>query len=112
MIDPALRARVIQAAAACRRCGVTQEQIAEALGASQSQISRILSGRSRRRSRLLEEVCLYAERLEGGVSAQAVAANTELMAAICATWDGSAAHARSLALVIRSLAALGSGRAR
>lgn len=105
-----MTARVLHAAAVCQRRGITQSQIAEALGASQSQISRILSGRSRRSSRLLEEVCLYAERLEGGVTSHAVAANKELMDAICATWDGSAAHAKSLSTVIRSLAALGPRR--
>lgn len=110
MIDPATAARVLNATAVCRRRGVTQSQIAEALGASQSQVSRILSGRSRRGSRLLEEVCLYIERLEGGVTSEAVAGNQELIDAICVTWDGSAAHAKSLAIVIRSLATLGPRR--
>jgi len=102
-----MSARVLRAAAVCRQRGITQSQVAMAVGASQSQISRILSGRSERGSRLLEEVCLYVERLEGGITPKAVAANRDLMDAICASWDGTAAHARALSAVIRSLAALG-----
>lgn len=106
MRDPALDARVLRAAEACRQFGVTQLQIAEAVGASQSQVSRILSGRGERESRLLEEVCLYVERQMGGVTPEAVRRNNDLIEAIRATWDGSHAHAKALSAVIRSLAAL------
>jgi transcriptional regulator with XRE-family HTH domain len=108
MLDLATKARVLRAAAVCRQHGITQGQIAKAVGANQSQISRILAGRSQRGSRLLEEVCLYVERFEGGVTADAVRGNDELLEAIRATWDGTAAHARALSTVIRSLAVLGS----
>jgi len=40
------------------------------------------------------------------VTADAVRDNTELVAAIQEAWDGSAAHARALSTVIRSLAVL------
>lgn len=57
-----------------------------------------------RASRLFEEVCLFVERFEGGISADAVRGNRELIEALQATWDGSASHAKALAAVIRSLA--------
>jgi transcriptional regulator with XRE-family HTH domain len=106
MIDSAIRARVLRAGEICRLHGITQAQIADALQASQSQISRILAARGVRPSRLLDEVCLYAERHEAGVTAEAVRANDELVEAVKCAWDGSAAHARALSTVIRSLSVL------
>jgi transcriptional regulator with XRE-family HTH domain len=106
MVDPAIEARALRAAEICRQRGITQAQIADALGASQSQVSRILSGSSLRQSRLFEEVCLYVERLDVGVTVDAIRHNAELLEALRATWDGSAAHAKALSTVIRSLAVL------
>lgn len=100
----------MRAADICRDRNITQAQIATALGASQPQVSRILQGKALRHSRLQEEVCLYIERLAGGVTCEAVRANDEMISALADTWDGSAAHAKALAVVIRSLAALGSPR--
>ncbi len=106
MMHTVPEARSRRAAEICRTRGITQAQIAEAVGASQSQVSRILSGRGIRESRLFEEVCLYVERFDVGVTVDAVRANLELLEALRVTWDGSAAHARALSTVIRSLAAL------
>ncbi len=106
MLLPKQAARLANAVRICRARGITQAQIAEALGASQSQVSRILAGRSLRASRLLEEVCLYVERFERGVTVDVVRSNDELVRAVQAVWDGSAAHARALAAVIRALGAL------
>jgi transcriptional regulator with XRE-family HTH domain len=106
MKQPSAEARAQRAAEICKQRGITQSQIAEALGASQSQVSRILSGRGIRESRLFEEVCLYVERLDVGVSTDAVRNNAELLEALRQTWDGSAAHARALSTVIRSLVVL------
>lgn len=100
------KARIIRAAGASRALGITQSEIAAAIGASQGQVSRILSAKIQRASRLLEEVCLYVERRSTGITTDAVCANTELIEALQATWDGSAAHAKVLAMVIRSLAGL------
>jgi transcriptional regulator with XRE-family HTH domain len=108
---PDQAARALRAAQTCRTLGLTQADIAVAVGASQSQVSRILKAKGLRTSRLFEEVCLYVERLEGGVTADAVRENEELIGALKATWDGSAAHARALSAVIRSLVVLGSNRA-
>lgn len=106
MLQPNLQIRVAWVAEICRERHISQSQIAEAVGASQSQVSRILSGNSQRPSRLLEDVCLYVERQVEGVSADAVRRSDELIEAVRSTWDGSAAHARALSTVIRSLAIL------
>lgn len=107
MIEASQRARVLKANDICRQRGLTQAQVADALGASQSQVSRILGGKGLRKSRLLEDVCLYLERVESGVTVDAVKSNEEMMEALRATWDGSAGHAKALAAVIRSLSVLG-----
>lgn len=109
MISPAQISRVLNAAAICRSLGVTQSQIAEALGVSQGQVSRILGGKVRRASRLFKDVCLYVERMDQGVTADAVRENEELINALQATWNGSSAHAKALAAVIRSTKALSIG---
>lgn len=101
-----LATRIQRAADICHQRGITQAEIAEAVGASQSQVSRILSGRGNRPSRLLEEVCLFVERRDQGVTADTVRANAELVDAVKSAWDGSATHARALATVIRSLSVL------
>lgn len=110
MISPSLKSRAMRAAQICRIHGITQAEIAEAVGASQPQVSRILKAQGLRASRLFEEVCLYVERFEGGVTPDAVRANEELIGALKITWDGSASHAKALSAVIRSLAVLGSSR--
>jgi transcriptional regulator with XRE-family HTH domain len=103
-----LEARAERARGICKKRGITQTQIADDLGVSQSQVSRILKGEGLRASRLAEEVCLYVEKCDGGgVTADSVKANSDLVNALAITWDGSAAHARALSAVIRSLSALG-----
>lgn len=102
-----LPGRIERARQICKRRGITQVEIATALGASQSQVSRILHAKGLRATRLSEEVCMYVERYEGGVTASAVRNNDALIDALASTWDGSAKHANALALVIRSLCALG-----
>lgn len=107
MLSFDIQARVRRAVAICRERGISQAQIAAAVGASQPQVSRILGGRGQRRSRLTEEVCLFVERFEGGgVTAESVRQNDQLIASLCAAWDGSAAHASALSTVIRSLSVL------
>lgn len=109
MIQPDQQARALRAAEICRQRHISQSAIAQAVGASQPQVSRILGGKGLRRSRLLEEVCLYVERHVGGVTPDMVRQNDELIGALTAVWDGSGTHARSLATVIRSLRALTAG---
>lgn len=94
-----------------RLAGLTQSEIAFAVSSSQSQVSRILSGRVVRRSRLFDEICIYVNNATKGVSPETVRGNDELIDAIAGVWDGTAHHARALAEVIRSLGALrGSGQ--
>lgn len=107
MLKLEIKARAERARHICKVRGITQMQIAHDLGASQSQVSRIFKGEGLQTSRLAEEVCLYVERYAGGVTADAVRNNDELVNALTATWDGSATHARALSAVIRSLAGLG-----
>lgn len=107
MIESEIRARAENARRVCKVHGIAQSDIAAHVGASQPQVSRILRGEAARCSRLFEEVCLFVERFEGGVTADSVRRNTDLIEALQATWDGSASHAKALASVIRSLAVLG-----
>ena len=89
-----------------RRARLTQEQIANAVSASQSQVSRVLAGKSVRRSRLYDEICIYVNNAYRGVSPEAVCENKELIEALANVWDGTAHHATVLAKVIRSLGEL------
>ena len=107
MIQSNLKARLERARRICKLHGITQTQIASELNASQSQVSRILKGQGQKASRLAEEVCLFVEKYEGGVTADSVRGNDDLVNALTVTWDGSAKHAKALSAVIRSLSALG-----
>ncbi len=88
-----------------RLAGLTQEQIAKAVSASQSQVSRVLAGKSIR-SRLHDEICIYVNNALRGVSPEAVCENRELIEALADVWDGTAHHGAALATVIRSLGEL------
>lgn len=90
--------------------GLTQMAAAKALDISQSQISRLLSGKGKRQSNAYRRLCIYVSRLESasrGLGAGRVA----LERAIEEAWDGTDDHAEALATVIRSLKALRSGNA-
>lgn len=102
-----MQARALRAAQLFKARGITQFEVASAVSASQSQVSRVLAGHVIRNTNLFEEVCRYADSLEFGVSIELVRKNNELLSALAETWDGSVAHSRALAAVIRSLAVLG-----
>ena len=93
-----------------RQRSVTQEALAIDLKVSQSQISRVLAGRLKRRTELLRNLSGYVDRLVSGKTTSVVRKNELLMRALMETWDGSEAHAQALAIVIRSLRALGPAR--
>lgn len=101
-----IRLEAIGLAQRARSAGLTQEDIAKAVYASQSQVSRVLSGRVARRSRLYNEICIYVNNVAGGVSPETVQGNEELIQAIASVWDGTAHQAIALARVIRSLGGL------
>lgn len=86
-----------------RRKKITQSEIASALCVSQSQVSRALSGKSGKRSGLMERICKYVYDARAQVTAELVRSNDELIGALTQTWDGSSEHAHALATVIRSL---------
>lgn len=106
MLPLEARSRTENALRICQVHGISQADIAAHVGASQPQVSRILKGECVRVSRLFEEVCLFVEQFEAGVTVEAVRANKDLIEALRVTWDGSAAHAKALAAVIRSMALL------
>ena len=93
------------AAQEARKRGLTQTDIAHAVGASQSQVSRLLAGHCKRRSKLLTKVCeyvFYTHKPTGVIPQQ----SPVLMEALATVWDGTPQHAQALALVIRSLGGL------
>ena len=59
MISQDFNAMAIQAAKRARANGLTQSHISSALNVSQSQVSRVLSGLSRRHTKLMDEICIY-----------------------------------------------------
>lgn len=101
-----LKTEATAAARLAKKHGLTQREIALQLGASQSQVSRVLAGGACRRSRLFDEVCKYVNSVSP--TSRPISPNTssELMTALAEVWDGSHQHAKALALVIRSLGVL------
>ena len=81
---------------------LSQESIAISCGLSQPQVSRVLSGRSKRAGKSFESVCKYID-YRYALSSGEVPVTEELKQAIAQTWDGTEEHARALATVIRSL---------
>jgi transcriptional regulator with XRE-family HTH domain len=109
MSAPTGIADALNAARLARASGLTQAAIAQAVGASQGQVSRILAGKSKRRSKLMMAVCAYVHRacIKSGMRRGTPASIND---AIDAIWDGTPEHAEALAVVIKSLGVL-SGRA-
>jgi transcriptional regulator with XRE-family HTH domain len=85
--------------------GLTQTRIADALGASQSQVSRLLSGTAKRRSKLFNKLCIYAQSLVSSPG-QTAQSRKDLLNTVCDMWDGSAEHAAALSEAFRAIAAL------
>jgi hypothetical protein len=84
----------------------TQQSIAKDLNISQAQVSRVLAGKLKRRSRLLDEISVYVHSSMERNKKTGVLANTTLQDALAETWDGTASHAQALAVVIRAMAVL------
>lgn len=101
--DPSLRAEALLIADKAKMVGLSQEQIASAVGASQSQVSRVLSGSGKRRTKLFERVCKYVHSQARPAATLPAAKHPALSAALADVWDGTEEHAQALALVIRSL---------
>jgi len=93
----------ISIAQKAKQLNITQEVISKAIGASQSQVSRVFSGRSKRTSRVFVEICNYVNKYQSGVTTEMVSRNHELLEAIASVWDGSERQSNALASVIRTL---------
>lgn len=81
---------------------LTQGDIALATNVDQSQVSRILSGQSRRVSANVLELCKFANSHDGS-SRRDPSQNEVLMGALRAVWDGSSVQAAAIASVLLSL---------
>lgn len=89
-----------------RSLKLTQHAIAKAIGASQSQVSRVLSGQAKHYGELAEQICTYVSAYGQGVSRNDVASNDEIIEAVLCVWDGTSHKARLLANLIRAAGAL------
>lgn len=81
----------------------SQEQLALVMQVSQSQISRVLSGKGKRRTKLFDGLCIYMHNQIKGVTIHAVQESAEMLEAIASIWDGSTEQAQSIAVAIRGL---------
>lgn len=82
--------------------GVSQQDLAQYSGVHQSQISRILSGRSKRVSRNMLKLNDYVENLHKRITVTSDIPAV-LIDAIRVTWNGSLQQAEALAKVIVSM---------
>jgi transcriptional regulator with XRE-family HTH domain len=81
---------------------ITQSSLAEATGVHQSQISRILSGNTRRASKNVLQLCKYAETLSQRVDSRNDF-NDEILAAVAELRGKSRAENQALAKLMSSL---------
>lgn len=82
--------------------GINQEKLANALGTNQSQISRILSGKCKRPSKVFLRLCNYANSLPATSNTNPIS-NSVILDAIAFIWDGTDEHAEHIAHVLRNL---------
>ncbi len=89
-----------------RQRQLSQLQIASASGVDQSQVSRILSGKSKRASPNLLRVCKYAASVRAAAPETHPASTTasaQLTDAVLRVWDGSPAHAGALVELLEAV---------
>ena len=85
---------------------LSQLEIASASGVDQSQVSRILSGKSKRASPNLLRVCKYAAAVRAAAPETPPASTTataKLTDAVLRVWDGSPAHAGALVELLEAV---------
>lgn len=89
------------------KSSLNQSEIATLLGCSQSQISRIASGRARRKSALVRKICANMHKLlpvyrlrQAGAEAGHEA---RLREALLAVWDGTDTQANALVEILSGL---------
>lgn len=81
---------------------ITQESVYLTTGVHQSQVSRILSGHTKRASKNVLKLCKYSDSLHNSHSTDAPIVPC-IQKAINQVWDGSPEHAEAIAKVILSL---------
>lgn len=95
------QSRLLRARA--KELGLTQLKISQETGLSQSQVSRLLDGKSCRESKGFDRVCRYVFSYTPSISQRRILRQTDLMMAIAEVWDGTPSHADALATILRSL---------
>lgn len=97
-----LSSRAAIAREQAKRRGISQAELAQRLGLTQPQVSRLLSGKVKRESRSFADLC----KLLSGTDLQHTSADAvpeEIRAAVLEVWDGTPTHAVAIATVIRAL---------
>lgn len=102
-MQPAIHRRVILARARMKELGVTQQELADALGIEQYKVSRLLAAKFKRPSPSFDRLCNYLK-IDAPLASGSL--DPELYQAIQEVWDGTREHAAALASVIRTLGSL------
>lgn len=80
---------------------ISLKSISDATGVHISQVSRILSGQSKRLSKNVEKICKFARCIS--LPPQSAKSEEILMAAVKDLWDGTDSHARALASLLKAI---------
>jgi len=89
-----------------RKNGWSQAQLAAKAGVHQSTVSRALEGITDRHSKARHRLALYVEEKEPADRVSKEGGAKRVMTAFNRIWDGSEAHAASIAKIIGALAGL------
>ena len=106
MINPKISNQKYPLSYAVRPLGLTQEEIAKGSGVSQSQVSRVISGRGKLESKAYKQISKFINSKLVKVSPDHVIANKKLINALAHVWDGSEQQASVIAGIIYSLEGL------
>lgn len=103
MADNNIHHTTLQLVRVAKSLGITQEDISDATGISQSQVSRVLSGQGKRKSKAFLEICNYVNNKQVGIPTDLVRQNDELINALALVWDGTPRQSTAIANIIQSL---------
>lgn len=81
---------------------INQKEISRATGVHQSQVSRILAGRSKRQSKNVVLLCKYAESMTPTGSSASITAG-DLSRAVLDAWDGTQEQAESINALLKAI---------
>lgn len=85
---------------------LTQEELTEAAGVCQGQVSRLIAGKFKKPGEAYKKLCIYVSRASAANANATLPDNAIILAAVAEVWDGSIEQANKLAKVIRSLGPL------